>query len=371
MQKLRLGMLNCHGIIEKFDTPEFQDLVSSNDIFGVCETWLSDNNAPINIPGFNFYPLNRKNEMVTRGGLGVFIKVELKKHVKVMYNISSENILWCKVTKTFLNFDEDLYIGITYIPPEYSSREKRLNVDHFLKLSEKTSAIPSEKIILLGDFNARTSNKDDRLLQEKHDTEDAPEDFFSHIKQKRTSQDKQENKYGKLLIEYCATTHSYIANGRTLGDFQGKYTCHETRGSSTVDYAVVNESLKKLVTQFRVLTPYIGSDHCPITLHLMFKPNNLSKMKNSLTTMKPKIRWNDNTRLIFEKHINSVEAAKEMDKIESLIDNPSNMLDRAAEKVGNIFIKALRPKSGPYKPRHNKTKPKNGTTNPAKNSVKI
>ena len=63
MNTLKIGMLNCQGIKEKFETPEFQEMVLSEDIFGVCETWLSNNGKePINIPGYNFYPLNRNKE---------------------------------------------------------------------------------------------------------------------------------------------------------------------------------------------------------------------------------------------------------------------------------------------------------------------
>ena len=39
----------------KFETPEFQNLVSEVDIFGVCETWLSDGNDNVNIPGFGHF----------------------------------------------------------------------------------------------------------------------------------------------------------------------------------------------------------------------------------------------------------------------------------------------------------------------------
>ena len=37
---LRLGAINCHGMKEKIDYPEFYNLVSNEDIFGVSETWL-------------------------------------------------------------------------------------------------------------------------------------------------------------------------------------------------------------------------------------------------------------------------------------------------------------------------------------------
>ena len=193
---------------------------------------------------------------------------------------------------------------MVYFPPEYSSRENRLNVDHFQNLLKKTSAIPSEKIILIGDFNARTGENDDRLLRDKHDCDETPENFFSHIQQKRCNQDKKENKYGKSLLDYCAQTKSYIANGRTLGDFQGKITCLETQGVSTVDYAVLSETMKKYSKRFKILPPTVGSDHCPLRLEISYKPSKQPK-NEKLTQMKPKILWNDNIKNIFSWHLSS------------------------------------------------------------------
>ena len=58
-----------------------------------------------------------------------------------------------------------LYIGVVYIPPEYSSREKRLKTEHFQELSKKISSIPSEKIILIGDFNASSGRNTGVVLR--------------------------------------------------------------------------------------------------------------------------------------------------------------------------------------------------------------
>ena len=74
--------------------------------------------------------------------------------------------------------------------------------------------------------------------------------FFSQLTTKRNNQDKKENNYGKKLNEYCIATHAFIANGRTIGDLQGKFTCHEIKGSNTVDYAIINEQLKNSVRTF-------------------------------------------------------------------------------------------------------------------------
>ena len=124
MENLKIGTLNCQGIKRKIDDPEFIKTISTEDIFGVSETWLNENDK-IDIPGFKFYPLNRKKEKgATREGLGFFIKEDLKKFIKIRYDLSNENILWCKLDKNHFEYDDDLYIGTVYIPPENSSREK-------------------------------------------------------------------------------------------------------------------------------------------------------------------------------------------------------------------------------------------------------
>ena len=357
MDNLKIGMANCHGLLGKSDMPEFQKLVSNADIFGVCETWLNDgNSSTIVVPGFNFYPLNRKKEKgMTRGGLGVFIKHKCKKHVKVLYDISTENILWCKVSRNFVNFSDDVYIGVVYFPPEYSSREKRMQVDHFQNLLDRTSTIPSDKIILIGDFNARIGDDDDRLLREKHDSDETPTEFFSHIKQIRCNQDKKKNKYGKALLDYCSQTQSYIANGRTLGDFQGKITCLETGGVSTVDYAVLSESLKKNARKFKVLPPFIGSDHCPLKLEISYNASRELRSE-TLTQMKPKIIWNENTKNMFNWHLESEEMNQEIDLLEKNIEDEEADINSATNKMKKIFMKALGTKSSAHKPKHPRIK---------------
>ena len=72
MNTLKIEMLNCQGIKGKFQTPEFLDTIESEDIFGVCETWLGKK-EPIKVPGFNYYPLNRKKrKRCDKGWIGSF-----------------------------------------------------------------------------------------------------------------------------------------------------------------------------------------------------------------------------------------------------------------------------------------------------------
>ena len=45
-----------------------------------------------------------------RGGIGWFIREDLRKWIKIMFEMSNENFLWCKLDKHFFNFEEDLYV---------------------------------------------------------------------------------------------------------------------------------------------------------------------------------------------------------------------------------------------------------------------
>ena len=79
------------------------------DIFGVSETWLKNTDV-ISLPGFKFYPINRKvAKGAARGGIGIFIRNEIKKHVKIRQELSDENFLWCKIEKDFLGYNDDMY----------------------------------------------------------------------------------------------------------------------------------------------------------------------------------------------------------------------------------------------------------------------
>ena len=75
---IKVGALNCQGLKEKIDYPEVQNLISSCDIFGVTETWYGENDEGY-VEGYEYFPFNRGNEKgAPRGGIGVFIKNNLR-----------------------------------------------------------------------------------------------------------------------------------------------------------------------------------------------------------------------------------------------------------------------------------------------------
>ena len=91
----------------------------------------------------------------------------------------------------------------------------------------------------------------------------------------RNSQDtKLINKRGKEFLDMCRANDLAIANGRSVGDLFGNYTCHQKRGSSVVDYLLTPCQNLQNILEFKVgdLHPLL-SDHYPIegTLRLTTK----------------------------------------------------------------------------------------------------
>ena len=331
---LKVGSFNCHGLLDKVDYPDFHELALEFDILGVTETWLGKNDK-VYLPNFNYIPLNRvESKGPSRGGIGFFIKSEIRKYVKIQADLNDENFMWCKVDKSYLGYNEDLYICVVYIPPESSPREKRINKDHFETLINSMNKIKSENIVLVGDFNSRTHTLDDTIMKEKHDENYG--DFYSKItKHKRSNKDQTINKYGKKLTEFCIASGCFIANGRTLGDFQGNLTCHEKNGSSTVDYAIVNLSLNKQVRFFQVLQSTIGSDHCPIKLELRTVKKDTTE--SNITPLPKPIKWNDETKMLLENRMNSIEITRIVEEIDTLLNTEKQDINLIAEKLSEIY----------------------------------
>ena len=106
-KSLKNGLLNCQGIKGKFDqTPEFQNLISEDDIFGVCETWLSDWNDNVNIPGFKLlssYYSNRKQFKGTYDKEEASIKAILRKHESEKKHQYNRGVMEVECRWWFLN----------------------------------------------------------------------------------------------------------------------------------------------------------------------------------------------------------------------------------------------------------------------------
>ena len=126
--------------------------------------------------------------------------------------------------------------------------------------------------LLCGDFNSRTSNNPDFVIDD--DTlhmSVLPDDYVSDTQIPRYSQDEgHTNSNGLLFLDFCRQTGLRIMNGRVGNDEGvGKYTFVGSRGSSLVDYVLASQDMFYFVKYFCVQDPNILSDHCLINMRMV------------------------------------------------------------------------------------------------------
>ena len=302
---LNIGSLNIQGnLVKKLKFLDIQEMFEKFDIITLQESCLSDK---CNL-ALNGYQCIRKDRQIignrrASGGVLVFYKNNLHRGINV-YKSNFAGAIWLKLNKYFFSLNEDLYIACIYIAPyNSSSTENDADSDVFQILLDEIACYNTlGNIMLIGDMNSRTGQMKESLfsnsaaidmfdINQNDKNHDIYEDFYLPTK---VSKDDSVNTNGHKLLELLATCNMYIVNGRTLGDFQGNFTCHHYNGSSTIDLACVSYQLQNYINHFKVLEPVWYSDHCPIHICIKtnhFKSNNNTILTNSQSNLPTKYIW--------------------------------------------------------------------------------
>ena len=127
-RQLRIGFWNLNGfnssiLGNRLKTDDFLSIINKHDIFAFVETHATYETV-MNISKFKHF-INCRNQSGNRssGGLSVYINQKLAKGVTYILS-ENKNIIWCKLDKTYFNFQtlfqKDIYIGTVYLsPPNY------------------------------------------------------------------------------------------------------------------------------------------------------------------------------------------------------------------------------------------------------------
>ena len=253
---------------EKFENDTFY---KKFDIFGLTETWTSKD-SNINLPGYRAFTSyaskgNRKKGRLS-GGLVIYIREMLFNRGFVKRIKTTKNFIWLKLSKYAFNSDSDIFLCLLYMPPRVKSVcPENDNIFENLKTCIRDYSTQG-KLMLMGDFNARTGVLNDYVeLDEtaRLDLDLLPSDYLEDIVlPTRLNVDQIVNDQGKYLLDMCIESKLRILNGRILGDSLGYNTYFGPRGSSTIDYIVVSENLFDLFNFINVRPPNELSDHCVI-----------------------------------------------------------------------------------------------------------
>ena len=163
---------------------------------------------------------------------------------------------------------------------------------------------------------------------------------------------------GRVLNDICIQTGLRILNGRCTGDLTGNLTCHNYRGSSTVDYGLVSENILNKVIFFRVhkFCP-LFSDHCQISV--MLRLNFKCELSNEkLLPVPTRYKWNKQSPSLYQEALASnflqekIKVIKNTDYKENtdlLVKDLNSVLSEAADitllKSSKVYKKSNKNKT--------------------------
>ena len=230
----------------------------------------------------------------------MYVKQNLASNFRLMPNENIDSI-WLK---TSLGGNNETHLGFYYCSPDDGQTEV------FEIAGKEIQNFSTSNTYIFGDFNARTKTVDENVAHDKYDEIVGVENTLVSIPPSRNSEDlKVVNKRGREFLDMCRINDLTIANGRTIGDLFGRFTCHQKRGSSVVDYLLTPCQNLRNIMDFKVgeHQPLL-SDHCPIAATLRLHTNLKVDSGNiPMETLPDSFIWDEDSSITFTEKLKSEE----------------------------------------------------------------
>ncbi|CAC5368560.1 unnamed protein product [Mytilus coruscus] len=105
----------------------------------------------------------------------------------------------------------------------------------------------------------------------------------------------------------CISSRIRILNGRTFGDYQGKFTSYQYNVNSVIDYCLVSEDFIEIVLYFHVDDPILRlSDHAKVSVRLLASVQVIC-LKENLDDFPMKFKWETISPELFLNALKSEE----------------------------------------------------------------
>ena len=293
------------------------DYIKQGDFVSLSETWVEEKKLENKLPR-NFVrkviPARREaRKGRAKGGFLIGIKKDWANGDSILMQEIEEGLI-----ETVLeNGEEKLY--------------NTENMERYYGHWEKKNRDQDVRIILGGDFNIRLGGEGSLVGADGKIGE----------KEFRASKDKVVSNGGNKLTEFCGREGWSILNGNLKGDKKGEYTYIGPRGSTVIDYIIVNEKMRKLVVDFQV-EERIESDHAPICTRVNVTEKETSEECSSEAkedTTKFMYVWSEEALEIFRSKTAELEIEeREEDSVETRWYDTKRIIEEAVTKK-NIKIK--------------------------------
>lgn len=121
---------------------------------------------------------------------------------------------------------------------------------------------------------------------------------------KRSSKDKITSNEGQNFIEWLQENVWYLLNRNTRGDWEGEFTYIGSRGTSVIDYAIVNEEMLDRIEEFK-----IGNKQTRITCH--FNIGIKTEERRKQNEKKEEEKEEEKTKIIIRLDMEAIQEYKE------------------------------------------------------------
>ena len=357
MHRGQKDRLICASYIRrKLLYPEFCNLIQEYDLFCVIETKV-DSSDIIGLRCYKFFSQCRKQRFIRKsGGIGVFVKESISPYISVIES-ASDYILWLKLSKSFLQTDEDFIFGVVYIPPTDSKFNNSDELDLF-EVEITSMCISHRNVFLMGDFNARTQNKEDFIdaddfFAQHFGFDDTVYQFYNiscllaqfNLDRHRVSKDNVSNNEGNLLIEICRSNNLFILNGRCGNDKGiGAFTF---RNTSVIDYSLASAQGLKYIEAFSIkeLDCLYSDGHALLSTNIKVKNSAVSMTnKECIDNRKTIPKWEENKKADFVANIDQYKISDIKRYLGNMQENISSVnadnINAICTKIGELFADA-------------------------------
>ena len=186
-------------------------------------------------------------------------------------------------------------IPACYFAPQVSKNYKGNGLNHkdpFATLKNDLATYSQlSEVLLVGDFNARTTNEQASILRGKEDCNPIWLTEESNHQWTRFSEDnKSNNLFGEQLLTLCGTFDLLvICNGLDIWANLGNFTCNTYNGTSVVDYAICSHVMCEKMEEVRIGDQIrdLKSDHKPIYLKFSWTKKQHIEIKNHCIKQSP------------------------------------------------------------------------------------
>ena len=233
--------------------------------------------------GFQVFCKNRHNLTNWRsGGVLIAIRTNFAPNY-VQRTVNTDFCVCVQINSSILNFEKNLVIMAAYIPP-HTSRYSNIGMFDDLTQSIIDLSIDTNYLVLCGDLNAHTNERQDwqadqpvglaieaeldALISPNHSVADMLKAAQIPLYRKSTDTSRDLGHYGTALIELCKNLDICIVNGRWGDDkLVGKPTSTD---NTVIDYMICSPVLITKAAHFYVhdFDNLFSDKHCIVELVL-------------------------------------------------------------------------------------------------------